>query len=97
MMFSSPPQGPPVRYLYSDIYKMVNDGETVLLSVGKDHPNAVRCDDAKKFGVQDGVYRCFLENSIPKMEKFIDEDKAVINRPVVNYIRNVTNAIIGQP
>lgn len=72
LAIGQPPQAPMVRYKYSEFKSIVECsqvGGEILLTVGSDYPNAIRCDDAREVGIKDGQYVCFIDNGVAMMSK----------------------------
>lgn len=106
---ATPPQAPPVRFTYSEVRSMVASGMSIVLSIGMDFPGAVRCDEATSYGISPGIYDCWVENGRPMMlSKPVSAPVIIQNNtvatpidirsssPVINYIRNVGSAVMGQ-
>ena len=82
----------PMPPTYTDLRARVETGERITLSVGIDSPGAIRCDDSLHYGVEKGVYLCWLDGKTPRMQRI-----ETTERPVINYIRNIGAAIVGKP
>lgn len=103
-----PHQAPPVRFTYSEVRSMVASGKSIVLSVGMDFPGSIRCDEAMSYGINPGIYDCWFENGRPVMlgkpvgtaviQNVTTSTPIDINnqKPVINYIRNIGSAVIGQ-
>lgn len=59
----------PMDQSYSVCLTRVERGEKLTLAVGIDSPGAIRCDDAKRFGIGDGLYSCWFDGSAAKMQR----------------------------
>lgn len=53
---------------YAGFLDRVQRGERLTMAVGVDLPGAIRCDDARRFGIADGLYLCWYDGSVPKMQ-----------------------------
>lgn len=78
---------PPAKFLYPAFENRVRDlpnGYTLKMSVGMDSPGAIRCDDAKKYGIADGLYSCWFDGTAAKMRLIEQPAPNAATIPVFN-------------
>jgi hypothetical protein len=76
-------------------------GQTITLAVGQDSPGATRCDDAKTHGIDAGLYSCWSDGSVQKMQRIVpvvhqpaNVQPVSVSRPVVTYFQGIGSAIV---
>jgi hypothetical protein len=104
----------PAQPTYAELRQRVERlpaGQTITITVGQDHPGAIRCDDAKTAGIAVGLYLCWSDGTDARMQRIVPPAPQPANvqpviesrivqpqaeyRPVVNYIRNLGTAVVG--
>jgi len=89
LAIGEPPQAPPLRITYSEFRSRVEKlppGQTLTLSVGSDHPGAIRCRDEKTTGIADGVYSCWFDGTQAKMRR-IEPPATTSGNAIPNTLR----------
>jgi hypothetical protein len=74
----------PKRLPWDAVYDRVSAGETVWVSVGEDHPDAVRIDHVPP-GVGPGVYKCYRENGKNVISQ-LAKSPVVLSAPAVPVV-----------
>jgi hypothetical protein len=86
----------PLAYpTYKSLYKRVAKGEVIILAVGVDGPTgAIRCDEAKRFGVKDGVWKCYVskKDGEPSIKEYVPDTPAKPEPPTVPKAEEVRPA-----